>query len=78
VKTASPNTRQSDPVLEVEGLDAEELGGLAELFLDAEELVVLADAVGAGGRAGFDLAGSRVATAKSAMKAVFRSRRSGG
>ena len=43
---------------EVERLDAEEFGGLAELFLDAEELVVLGDAVGAAGRAGLDLAGA--------------------
>src|ERR1700722_18899784 len=41
---------------EVDGLDAEEFGGLAQLFFDAEELVVFCDAVGAGGRAGFDLA----------------------
>ena len=44
-------------LLEVEGLDAEELGGFAQLFLDAEKLVVLADAVGAAGGAGLDLAG---------------------
>ena len=34
---------------EVERLDAEEFGGLAEFFFDAEKLVVLADAVGAAG-----------------------------
>src|SRR5438093_8711763 len=33
-------------------------GGGAEFFLDAEELIVLGDAVGAAGGAGFDLAGS--------------------
>src|SRR6266404_2593611 len=32
-------------------------GGLAEFFLDAKELVVFGDAVGAAGGAGFDLAG---------------------
>ena len=31
-------------------------GAVAEFFFDAEELVVLGDAVGAGGCAGFDLA----------------------
>src|ERR1039457_805912 len=45
-------------LLEVQRLDAEEFGGLAELFLDAEKLVVLADAVGAAGRSGLDLAGA--------------------
>ena len=44
-------------LLEVEGFDAEEFGGLAELFFDAQELVVLGDAVGAAGGAGLDLAG---------------------
>jgi len=39
----------------------------SELFFDAEELIVLGDAVGAAGRAGFDLAGGG-ATARSAMK----------
>ena len=43
---------------EVQPLDAEEFSGLAELFFDAEQLVVLRDAVGAAGRAGFDLAGA--------------------
>ena len=36
-------------LLEVQRLDAEEFGGLTELFFDAEQLVVLADAVGAAG-----------------------------
>ena len=43
---------------EVYGFYAEEFGGLAQLFFDAEELVVFGDAVGAGGGAGFDLAGA--------------------
>src|ERR1700722_13009324 len=43
---------------EVDGLDAEEFGGLAQLFFDAEELVVFGDAIGAAGAAGFVLAGS--------------------
>ncbi len=43
---------------EVDGFDAQELRGLAEFFFDAEELVVLGDAVGAAGRAGLDLAGA--------------------
>ena len=34
-----------------------EASGLAELFLDAQELIVLSDAVSAAGRTGFDLAG---------------------
>jgi len=34
---------------EVDGLDAEEFGGLAQFLFDAEELVVLGDAVGAAG-----------------------------
>ena len=38
-----------------EGAFAGELGGFAELFFDAEELIVLGDAVGAAGRAGLDL-----------------------
>src|SRR5271156_2571492 len=37
---------------------AGEAGGVAEGFLDAEELVVFGDAVGAGGGAGFNLAGA--------------------
>ena len=32
---------------EVYGFDSEEFGGLAQLFFDAEELVVFGDAVGA-------------------------------
>src|SRR5258708_10057311 len=36
---------------------AVEAGRGAELFFDAEELIVLGDAVGAAGRAGFNLAG---------------------
>ena len=32
---------------------------MAQLFFDAEELVVFGDAIGAGGGAGFDLAGAR-------------------
>jgi len=47
---------QSGFVLTKCGL-AMEAGGGAELFFDAEELIVLGDAVGAAGRAGFDLAG---------------------
>ena len=64
-RTKSPTHRTDEwgsllpfALLEVEGLDAEELGGLTQLFLDAQELVVLADAVGAAGRAGLDLAGA--------------------
>src|SRR5271168_1579982 len=37
---------------------AGEAGGAAQGFFDAEELVVFGDAVGAGGGAGFDLAGA--------------------
>src|SRR5260370_16683161 len=36
-----------------------EAGGGAQVFLDAEKLIVLGDAVGAAGGAGFDLAGGR-------------------
>ena len=43
----------------VERADALERRGVGQGFLDAEELVVLGDAVGAGGGAGFDLAGVR-------------------
>ena len=35
------------------------LGGRAQIFVDAEQLVVFADAVGAAGCAGLDLAGAR-------------------
>src|SRR5260370_34833926 len=38
---------------------AMEAGGGAQLFLDAEKLIVLGDGVGAAGGAGFDLAGGR-------------------
>ena len=37
---------------------AGEARGRAELFLDAQKLIVFGDAVGAGGRAGLDLAGA--------------------
>ncbi len=50
--------RRCPPVLSallVPELSAE-LGLFAELFFDAEELVVLGDAIGTGGRAGLDLA----------------------
>src|SRR6266702_173936 len=43
---------------EVQRLYAEEFGGLAELFFDAQKLVVLGDSVGAAGRAGLDLTGA--------------------
>jgi hypothetical protein len=45
-----------ESVLIVEAFDAEELSARAQLFFDAEELVVLGDAVGAADRAGLDLA----------------------
>src|SRR6266478_703327 len=41
----------------IQGSLSVKTGGRAQLFLDAEELVVLGDAVGAAGRAGLDLAG---------------------
>ena len=41
-----------------QGFAAGEAGGAAEGFFDAQELVVFGDAVGAGGGAGFDLAGA--------------------
>ena len=43
----------------VERAQAEERGGVAEFFFDTQKLVVLGDAVGAGGCAGLDLAGVR-------------------
>ena len=42
----------------IDGLDTKVFGGLAELLFNAKELVVLGDAVGAGGAAGLDLAGT--------------------
>ncbi len=58
VEHGAPGLVAMSLAAEVEALDAEEFGGLAEFFLDAEELVVLGDAVGAAGRAGLDLAGA--------------------
>ena len=43
-------------VVVVEGFDAKEDRAAAQLFFDAEKLVVLGDAVGAADRAGLDLA----------------------
>src|SRR5882724_12336185 len=42
----------------IQGSLSVKTGGRAQLFLDAEELVVLGDAIGAAGRAGLNLADS--------------------
>ena len=44
---------------QAEGVPACILGGSAQLLLDAQQSVVLRDALAAGGRAGLDLAGAR-------------------
>jgi hypothetical protein len=55
-------------LLLLERLAAGISGRAPEFLFDAQQLVVLGDAVGAAGRAGLDLA-APVATARSAMKA---------
>src|SRR5271169_767711 len=54
--TANSNATASSTRLGAKRFAAGEAGGAAQGFLDAQELVVFGDAVGAGGGAGFDLA----------------------
>src|ERR1051326_1551918 len=42
----------------MEGLPSGEFRGVAELFFDAQKLIVFGDAIGAGSGAGFDLTGA--------------------
>ena len=59
-RVARPHTSKSHTSLAfvVQGFQAQESCRWAQLFFDAQQLVVLGDAVGAGGGAGFDLAGA--------------------